>query len=162
MISYLLSTNADWVVAVVRTTLGIVMFAHGAQKLLGWFGGAGFNATMDVFTVQMKLPSAIAALAIWAKFFGGLGLIVGLLSRVAAFGIAATMLAAIVANAAIAGLRPRARDVVEILRLQEHSLKETGEILGISTAAVKTADISREGSPASNATSAECYQFRSS
>jgi putative oxidoreductase len=95
IISYLLSTNADWVVAVVRITLGIVMFAHGAQKLLGWFGGAGFNATMDVFTVQMKLPSAIAALAIWTEFFGGLSLIVGLLSRVAAFGIAATMLAAI-------------------------------------------------------------------
>lgn len=96
MISYLLNTNADWVVAVVRIILGVVLFAHGAQKMLGWYGGPGFNQTMRVFTVQMKLPPLVAVLVIAAEFFGGLGLIIGLLSRVAAFGIAATMLGAVV------------------------------------------------------------------
>ncbi len=55
--------------------------------MLGWFGGYGFHGTMGFFTQQMGIPAPLAFLAICAEFFGGLGLIVGLLSRIAAFGI---------------------------------------------------------------------------
>jgi putative oxidoreductase len=75
--------------------LGIVFFIHGAQLTLGWFGGYGFKGTMHFFTTQLGIPAVFAALAILAQFLGGLGLIVGLLGRIAAFGIAATMLVAV-------------------------------------------------------------------
>jgi putative oxidoreductase len=91
----LLSTPNDFTLTVVRLVLGIVFFAHGAQKMLGWFGGYGFHGTMGFFT-QRGIPAPLAFLAICAEFFGGLGLIVGLLSRIAAFGIMVNMLVAIV------------------------------------------------------------------
>ncbi|MGD0075908.1 MAG: DoxX family protein [Candidatus Binataceae bacterium] len=78
-----------------RIVLGAVFLAHGSQKMLGWFGGDGLRATMGFFTKEMHIPAPLALLAICAEFFGGLGLIVGLLARVAAFGIAATMVVAI-------------------------------------------------------------------
>jgi putative oxidoreductase len=81
--------------ALVRVTLGAVFFAHGAQKALGWFGGYGFAGTMSFFTETMHIPALFAFLAIMAEFLGGLGLIFGALTRLAAFGIAATMLVAI-------------------------------------------------------------------
>src|ERR1700760_3129222 len=64
--------------------------------MLGWFGGYGFHGTMGFFTAKMGIPAPLAFLAICAEFFGGLGLIVGLLSRIAAFGITVNMLVAIV------------------------------------------------------------------
>jgi putative oxidoreductase len=78
-----------------RLTLGIVMFPHGAQKMLGMFGGYGFSGTMNFFTQQMHIPAPLAFLAIMAEFAGSLGLIVGCLSRVAAFGIATNLVVAI-------------------------------------------------------------------
>ena len=78
-----------------RIMLGIVMFPHGAQKMLGWFGGHGFTGTMNFFTGTMHIPAAFAFLAILAEFAGSLGLIAGLFSRVAAFGIASVMTVAI-------------------------------------------------------------------
>ena len=63
--------------------------------MLGWFGGDGFSATMGFFTKVGHVPAPLALLAICAEFFGGLGLIVGLLARVAALGIAANMVVAI-------------------------------------------------------------------
>jgi putative oxidoreductase len=71
------------------------MFPHGAQKMLGWFGGYGFSGTMGFFTQQMGIPFIFALLAILAEFLGSLGLITGLLSRVAAFGIASVMVVAV-------------------------------------------------------------------
>jgi putative oxidoreductase len=91
----LLSTPNDMTLTLVRLVLGIVFFAHGAQKMLGWFGGYGFSGTMGFFT-HNGIPVPLAFLAICAEFFGGLGLIVGLLSRIAAFGIMVNMLVAIV------------------------------------------------------------------
>lgn len=70
------------------------MFPHGAQKVLGWFGGHGFSATLDAFTGKMGIPLVFALLAIAAEFLGSLGLIVGLLTRVAALGITCVMLVA--------------------------------------------------------------------
>jgi putative oxidoreductase len=91
----LLSTPNDMTLTLVRLVLGIVFFAHGAQKMLGWFGGFGFQGTMGFFT-HNGIPAPLAFLAICAEFFGGLGLIFGLLSRIAAFGIMVNMLVAIV------------------------------------------------------------------
>ena len=94
MLRKLLHTNNDPVLTVVRLVLGVVFFAHGAQKMLGWFGGYGFSATMGFFE-HNGIPAVFAFLAIAAEFFGGLGLLLGLLSRVAAFGISCNMLVAI-------------------------------------------------------------------
>lgn len=95
MLKKLIHTPNDTTALVARLTLGVVMFPHGAQKVLGWFGGYGFSGTMGFFTGQMGIPAVFAFLAILAEFAGALGLITGLLSRVAAFGIASVMLVAI-------------------------------------------------------------------
>jgi putative oxidoreductase len=97
MLANLFSTADDPVLTVVRIVFGIVIFAHGAQKMLGWFGGYGFKGTMEFFTKQMKIPAVFAFLAIAAEFFGGLGLILGLLTRIAALGVGVNMLVAIFA-----------------------------------------------------------------
>ena len=95
MFRKLMATPNDLMLTVVRLVLGVVFFAHGAQKMLGWFGGYGFHGTMGFFTQQMGIPAPFAFLAICAEFFGGLGLIFGLLSRVAALGIITNMLVAV-------------------------------------------------------------------
>ncbi|SDT85841.1 putative oxidoreductase [Verrucomicrobium sp. GAS474] len=91
----LLNTSSSSSLLIARLTLGLVMFPHGAQKALGWFGGYGFDATMGFFTGTMHVPALFAFLAIAAEFAGSLGLIFGAVSRVAAFGIASNMVVAI-------------------------------------------------------------------
>jgi putative oxidoreductase len=91
----LLATVNDYTLTLMRLVLGVVFFLHGSQKMLGWFGGFGFSGTMNFFTSQLHIPAVFAVLAICAEFFGGLGLIVGFLARIAAFGIAVNMLMAI-------------------------------------------------------------------
>lgn len=91
----LFSTSDSLGALVARLALGVVMFPHGAQKALGWFGGHGFSATVSSFTEKMQLPWALAFLAIAAEFAGSLGLIFGLLSRVSALGIGVNMVVAI-------------------------------------------------------------------
>ena len=83
MIRTLFRTDDDRATAILRLMLGVVFFAHGAQKMLGWFGGPGFSGTMGFFTGMMHIPAPLAFLAISAEFFGGLGLILGFLTRVA-------------------------------------------------------------------------------
>jgi putative oxidoreductase len=95
MIRKLIATDDDTATTVLRLVLGIVFFAHGAQKMLGWFGGYGFTGTMGFFTGMMHIPAVFAFLAIAAEFLGGLGLLVGLFTRVAAFGIFCNMLVAV-------------------------------------------------------------------
>jgi len=95
MFKRLVNTPNDVVFTVLRLVLGVVFFVHGSQKMLGWFGGYGFKGTMGFFTQMMHIPAPFAFLAIAAEFFGGLGLIVGLLTRIAAFGITINMLVAI-------------------------------------------------------------------
>ena len=95
MTNKLFRTDNDVATAIVRLVLGVVFFAHGAQKLLGWFGGHGFTGTMGFFTGVLHIPAIFAFLAIIAEFFGGLGLIFGFLTRVAAFGILSNMVVAI-------------------------------------------------------------------
>jgi putative oxidoreductase len=89
--------NTDEGVAplVARLALGLVMFPHGAQKALGWFGGYGFSGTMGFFTGSMHIPALLAFLAIAAEFAGSIALVLGLFSRVAALGIGTNMIVAI-------------------------------------------------------------------
>ena len=91
----LFATHDSWSLLILRVTLGMVMFPHGAQKLLGWFGGYGFSGTMDVFTNKMGIPTALAFLVIMTESLGSLGLIVGFLTRVAAFGVLCILMVAI-------------------------------------------------------------------
>lgn len=93
----LLATTDEVAPLVARLVLGAVMFPHGAQKALGWFGGYGFAGTMGFFTGKMGIPAGLAVLAIAAEFLGALGLLSGTLSRIAALGVAVVMLVAIVA-----------------------------------------------------------------
>jgi putative oxidoreductase len=78
-----------------RALLGAVIFPHGAQKLLGWFGGYGFDGTMQYFTGTLNLPAPLALLVILGESIGALALIAGLGTRIAAFGISAIMLGAV-------------------------------------------------------------------
>jgi putative oxidoreductase len=94
MLKRLMGTANDVALTILRVFLGLVFFAHGAQLVLGWFGGYGFHQTMGGFT-HMGFPAPVAFLVICAQFFGALGLIVGLLTRIAALGIAAVMTGAI-------------------------------------------------------------------
>jgi len=95
MLRRLLATDDSAATATLRLVLGVVFFAHGAQKMLGWFGGPGFSGSMGLFTGYLHIPAALGFLAIAAEFFGGLGLILGFLTRIAAFGIAMNMVVAI-------------------------------------------------------------------
>lgn len=94
----LFATSDSLAPLIIRLTLAIVMFPHGAQKVLGAFGGYGLSATMHAFTQQMGIPAVFAALAIAAEFLGPIGLFFGLLTRVAAFGIGIEMIVAAYMN----------------------------------------------------------------
>ena len=86
----LLATNSESTTALLaRLALGVVVFPHGAQKLLGWFGGYGFDGTMGFLTSTAGLPSVIALLVILIEFFGALFLIAGFATRLAAIGVIA-------------------------------------------------------------------------
>ncbi len=91
----LTQTSDDVACFVLRILLAIVFFAHGAQKVLGWFGGRGLEATMAYFTKVHHLPVELAVLPIAAEFLGPICLFVGFLTRVAAFAIAADMAVAV-------------------------------------------------------------------
>jgi putative oxidoreductase len=95
MIKILFQTGNDRAALILRIILGVVFFPHGVQKLLGWYGGLGFSGTMHMFTTNMGIPTLFAFLAIMAEGLGSLGLLTGLLTRVAAFGITVNMIVAV-------------------------------------------------------------------
>ena len=95
MIRILFQTGNDKAALVLRIMLGVVFFPHGMQKLLGWFGGPGFSGSMNMFTSDMGIPALFAFLAIMAEGLGSLGLLSGLLTRVAALGITVNMMVAV-------------------------------------------------------------------
>ena len=94
MFRKLLATSDDGVLLLLRLALGIVMFPHGAQKALGWFGGPGVEGITGYFG-QMGIPAFLTMLVIAAEFLGSILLVIGFLGRVAAFGILCVMLGAI-------------------------------------------------------------------
>jgi putative oxidoreductase len=84
----------EWGLLALRAALAVIFMAHGAQKLFGWFGGYGFAGTVQFFTTQMGVPAPLAVLAILTEFFGGLAVLLGVLSRTAALGLAVVMVVA--------------------------------------------------------------------
>lgn len=88
-------TDESWAGLILRVAVGGVIFAHGAQKLLGWFGGNGFDGTMGFFTNVMHLPWIVAFLVIIGESIGSLGLIAGFLTRFTAASFIVIMLGAI-------------------------------------------------------------------
>jgi putative oxidoreductase len=90
-----LQTSDSYAPTVARLALGAVMSAHGAQKVFGWFGGAGFSATLTSFTVKGGIPVPLALAAILGESLGALALFTGALSRLAAAWIAIIMAVAI-------------------------------------------------------------------
>src|SRR5204863_10083484 len=91
-------TNNDWTGLVTRLTIGLILFPHGAQKMLGIFGGYGFSGTMGFFTGMMHLPWLIGLLVIVIEFIGSLSLIAGFASRVWCVLIITDMLGAIITS----------------------------------------------------------------
>ncbi|MGH7206000.1 MAG: DoxX family protein [Nitrospiraceae bacterium] len=91
----LFATDDAWSSLILRVMLGVVMFPHGAQKLLGWYGGFGFTGTIGFFTEQMHLPWLVTFLVIIGESFGSLGLIAGFLTRVTGLSLAIIMVGAI-------------------------------------------------------------------
>lgn len=83
----LLNTTDGWAPLVLRLGAGVVMWPHGAQFLLGLFGGGGFEPSMDYLTGMQHLPWLVAFMVIMIQFFGALMLLAGLLTRVAALGM---------------------------------------------------------------------------
>jgi putative oxidoreductase len=92
--SAVLRSERSAILTVLRITLGLVMLPHGLQKTLGWFGGHGFTGTMGFFS-SIGIPAFFGFLAILAESAGALGLITGLTTRIAAFGVGSTMVVAL-------------------------------------------------------------------
>ncbi len=90
MLQKLIATGNDWYPVLLRLAAGIMMLPHGLQKTIGWFGGAGFSRQMAGFEAG-HIPAAFAFLAIMAELLGSIGLIVGFLTRIAAFGVCCNM-----------------------------------------------------------------------
>lgn len=82
MRSKIFSTNNDLTGLITRLTLGLILFPHGAQKMLGIFGGYGFSGTMGFFADTLHLPWIIGFLVIIIEFVGSLSLIAGFASRI--------------------------------------------------------------------------------
>ena len=91
---WLFVTSPSWSITVVRVVLGVIFFAHGAQKVLGWFGGYGLKGTTRYF-VSIGLPLPIAYLVCFFEFLGGIGLVFGLFTRLAALAVIIVMIGAI-------------------------------------------------------------------
>lgn len=93
-IQFVFGTFPSWSHLIVRLILGIIFFAHGAQKVFGWFGGRGLRETIAGFR-QMGIPPAATVVAAFIECLGGLAMIVGFLARPAALGLIVVMLVAI-------------------------------------------------------------------
>src|SRR5262245_53515862 len=91
----LFETDFDRTMTFLRCFLGVVLFPHGAQKLLGWYGGAGFDRTMSSFSERMHVPALFVLLMIATEFLGSIALIIGAMGRLAAFAFVVEMMTAV-------------------------------------------------------------------
>jgi putative oxidoreductase len=94
LLSSLVATGDSLAATVLRLALGLMILPHGLQKTLGWFGGYGFKGTMGYLTDTVGAPWIFALLAILAESVGGLMLLAGFGTRVAALGVGGVMLVA--------------------------------------------------------------------
>ena len=92
---WIFKTYPSWAPIFARLTLGIIFFAHGSQKVLGWFGGPGWSGTIQMFEQHLGISAALAILVMIAEFLGGIAIILGFFTRIAALGLAIDMLVAI-------------------------------------------------------------------
>jgi putative oxidoreductase len=95
MVRRLFKTDDKLSGTILRILLGIVIFPHGAQKLLGWFGGGGFTASMRWFESSLHIPTLFALLAILAESVGAVALMAGFFTRIAALAISVDMVVAV-------------------------------------------------------------------
>lgn len=91
----LLRTGSDLSAFLLRIALGTVLFPHGAQNALGWFGGEGLEPTLQYFHYSLGIPLAVGIGAIAVQLLGAICLLVGFLTRVTAFLIAVEMAVAV-------------------------------------------------------------------
>jgi putative oxidoreductase len=98
MKTFIFKTNGVFAPVAIRIFLSIVLFPHGAQKLLGWFGGFGFEGSMQYFTKTVGLPWIIGFLVIIIEFFGPLALLAGFATRLWSAAIAVLMTGIILTN----------------------------------------------------------------
>jgi putative oxidoreductase len=101
--SKLLVTTPDFTLTVARIILAVIFFAHGSQKAFGWFGGPGFDNAIAIFQNTMGIPAPLTVFVMFTELAGSIGLALGLLSRIAAFGVMMLMIVAPIAN----GLYPQ-------------------------------------------------------
>jgi len=83
--------RSDFGLLILRLGLGLAMVFFGSQKMFGLFGGMGYMQTVDMMHDKLAVPTVFAHLAILGEFLGGLGVLVGLLTSIASFGVACTM-----------------------------------------------------------------------
>lgn len=96
MLNKILLSKAGLAALILRVPVGLILAAHGAQKLFGWFDGGGLEGTGQwLSSIGLEPGYLMALLAGGAEFFGGLALLLGLLTRPAAIAAAFTMLVAI-------------------------------------------------------------------
>jgi putative oxidoreductase len=95
-IKSIIKTDNALAPTILRIGIGLTLMPHGAQKLFGWFGGYGLSGTAQwMDSIGLSPGIVMATLAGSTEFFGGLALVIGLLTRPAAFVTAFTMLVAI-------------------------------------------------------------------
>jgi putative oxidoreductase len=98
MLSRLFRTPNDPTLTLARIVLAVIFFAHGSQKVFGFFGGRGFSGTLEIFEQTMGIPPFLTILTMAAEVLGSIGLVFGLFSRVAALGLLVVMIVAPFAN----------------------------------------------------------------
>ena len=98
MLRKLMRTPNDPTLTLARIILAVIFFAHGSQKMFGFFGGRGVSGTIEIFQRTMGIPAPLTILAMTAEVFGAFGLFLGLLSRIAALGVLVVMIIAPFAN----------------------------------------------------------------
>ncbi len=91
MLRSLFKTDYDISSLILRLTLGIVVFPHGAQKVLGWYGGSGIEKTIDLFTTQLHFHPVVPIIVMLTEFVGAIFLIMGLFTRISALAIGVSM-----------------------------------------------------------------------
>lgn len=95
MIRRMMTTTGGWEMLLLRLAAGIVILPHGLQKLFGIWGGAGLTGIMNFFTTVIHLPAPIGYLVILTEVVGGVCLLLGVFTRIAAFAIACEMVGAV-------------------------------------------------------------------
>jgi putative oxidoreductase len=96
MVRRFFATEGNVSGTILRIALGAVMFPHGAQKLLGWFGGRGFEATVSGFAANFHIPEVLAVLVVLTESVGAVALILGFFTRLAALAVAVEMAGAVI------------------------------------------------------------------